>query len=209
MKQKAAGLGTAGPSVESFLRAVFMNVHFILLLVVPAVTMSSLAGERANHAIRILLASSIGSGQIIFGKFLGIVMFMALALLASCVFPAFAVVFGNPQPAVILSGVLGVFLLMLSQVAICLFVSSLTKNQLLAFLLGVFSLFLLIVVGYAAENQIQPGRIQDTLKYLAQTDHLDLFLKGVISSKSIGYFLTSTGLFLYLSFLSLNHIRRN
>jgi ABC-2 type transport system permease protein len=209
MKQKAAGLGTAGPSVESFLRAVFMNVHFILLLVVPAVTMSSLAGERANHAIRILLSSSIGSGQIIFGKFLGIVMFMTLALLASCVFPAFAMIFGNPQPAVILTGVLGVFLLMLSQVAICLFVSSLTKNQLLAFLLGVFSLFLLIVIGYAAENQIQPGRTQEILKYLAQTDHLDLFLKGVISSKSIGYFLTSTGLFLYLSFLSLNHIRKN
>jgi len=208
MKSKAANLGTAGPSVESFLRAVNMNVHFILLLVVPAVTMSSLAGERANHSIRILLSSSIGSGQIIFGKFLGITMFMSLALLASCVFPAFAMIFGNPQPAVVFAGLLGVYLLMLSQVAVCLYVSSLTKNQLLAFLLGVFSLFMLIIVGYASEKQIQPGPLQDSLRYLAQTEHLDLFLKGVISTKSVGYFFSLTGLFLFLSYLSLHNLRR-
>ncbi len=208
MKNKAATLGTAGPSVESFLRAVYMNIHFILMLVVPAVTMSSLAGERANQSIRILLSSSIGSGQIIFGKFLGIAMFMTLALLATCVFPIFAMIFGNPQPAVVYAGVFGVFLLMLSQVAICLYVSSVTKNQLLAFLLGVFSLFLLIIIGYAAEKQIQPGPIQDSIRYLAQTDHLDLFLKGVISSKSIGYFLSLTGLFLFLSYLSLHNLRK-
>lgn len=206
-QMQAAQAGGNGPTLEMLMRALFSNIHFILFLTIPAVTMATFAGERRTQSIRLLLNAPISSNQIVIGKFLAMALFMAIVLIASCAYPMFTTVYGNPDKGVLISAYIGVFLLMLSQVSFGMWVSSIMSNQFLAFMFTILGLFLFLIVGWLVDNQLATGSMQSALKYLASTEHLDTFLKGTITVQSITYFIALTATFLYLTILSIESLR--
>jgi ABC-2 type transport system permease protein len=207
MQQQAPMMGGQAPTLEQLLRALFYNLHFILLLIVPAITMASFAEERKTHSLRLLMTAPCTATHIVLGKFLAASAIMALVLLSSIVYPMFTVSHGNPDVMVIVSSYLGIFLLMLSQIAFGLWVSSLTSNQFIAFLFTMFGLFLLLILNWMANSLSGGGVFESVLKYLASSDHVDSFFKGTISVGHVSYFLCFIALFLFFTNVTLDSQR--
>lgn len=199
MTQRAPMFGGEAPTLEQLLRALFYNLHFILILVIPAVTMSSFSEERRNQTLRLLQTSPISATQIVFGKFLSAAAILALVLVCSAVYPLFIKAYGNPDGGVILTSYLGLFLLMCAQLAFGLWISSMATHQFMAFLFTMFGLFLLLIL-----NWVAPGISSDSLgakviKYIASTDHLDQFFKGMLTVADVTYFVVFTAMFLFFT----------
>ena len=169
--------------------------------------MSAFAEERKTQVDRLLQTSPVTMFQIVLGKFFASTLMISLVLLASSVYPIYTVIYGNADGAVILSSYLGIFLLVCSQVALGLMVSSMTDNQFLAFVFTMFGLFLLLILNWIAPNITSAGATEQFVKYLASTTHLDNFFKGLITIADVTYFILFTGLFLFFTFITLDSRR--
>jgi ABC-2 type transport system permease protein len=207
MTQQAPMMGGQAPTLEQLLKALFYNLHFILLLAVPAVTMASFSEEKRNQSIRLLQTSPCTPLEIVLGKFCAATGLMLLVLLASSVYPLFTILFGNPDKMMILTSYIGLVLLVCSQVAFGLWVSSMTSNQFMAFLFTMFGLFLLLILNWMAPNLSGGGITESVLKYMANSDHLDAFFKGTISVGHTTYFIVFTAMFLFFTNVTLDSQR--
>jgi ABC-2 type transport system permease protein len=207
MTSQAPMMGGQAPNLEQLLKALFYNLHFILLLVVPAVTMASFSEEKRNQSIRLLQTSPCTALEIVLGKFFAAAGLMTLVLLASVVYPLFTMTHGNPDKMMILTSYLGLFLLVCSQIAFGLWVSSMTSNQFMAFLFTMFGLFLLLILNWMAPNLSGGGITESILKYIASSDHLDAFFKGTLSVGHAAYFLVFTAMFLFFTNVTLDSQR--
>jgi len=205
--QRAASMGGEGVSLEQLIRAFFDNIYFILLLVVPAVTMSSFSEERRNQTLRLLQTSPVTAMQIVAGKFIAAVSVLAFVLACSAVYPLFIKMYGNPDAGVIWTSYLGVLLLMSAQVAFGLWVSSMTNNQFLAFLFTMFGLFLLLILNYYAPNMTSGGIWESVVKYIAAKEHLDSFFKGILTVADVTYFVCFVAVFLFFTNIVLDSQR--
>lgn len=196
MQQSAPAMGGQAPTLEQLIRALFYNLHFTLILIIPAITMATFSEERKSQTFKLLQSAPISAASIVWGKFFAVLGLMTTVLLASSVYPLFLVKYGNPDIGIILSSYLGIFLLICSQLAFGLWVSSMTKNQIMAFIFTMFGLFLLMILNWLAPNMSGGEVSEKVLKYIASTDHLDVFFKGVISVSDVTYFVLFTGMFL-------------
>lgn len=198
-QQQAPAMGGEAPGIDQLLRAVFNNVHFILLLVVPGVCMGSFAEEKKSQSFRLLQTAPISSLEIVLGKFLGNVGVMFVLLLCTSVYPLYLIQYGTPDVGMILTSYLGLFLLVASQLSFGLWISSMTNNQFVAFLFTMFALFVLLVLNWVAPKISGGGNGEAIIKYLASSVHFESFLKGVVSVSDVTYFLCFTGIFLFFS----------
>lgn len=181
---------------QMIVRPLLMNVSVILLFIVPMITMRSFSEEKSTGTIELLLTSPITDWQLVLGKFFG-AMSLVLAMLAiTLVDIAILFVYGNPEWRQIATAYLGFLLMTGCFVALGLFISSLTKNQVVA-AVATFSTFLLLwVLNWMADSG---GPLTTAIvKALSITDHLEDFTKGVIDTKHLIYYLSfiSFGLFL-------------
>ncbi len=207
LESQAPMMGGQAPTLEQLLRALVYNSHFILVLLIPGFTMAAFAEEKKMQSFRLLQTAPISPVQIVFGKFLASAGLIGLILLASSVYPGYLAAFGNPDIGIMLTSYLGLFLLMCSQVAFGLWVSSMTTNQFLAFVFTLFGLLLLMILNWIAPNISGGGTLEVVTKYLASTEHLDVFLKGMISIKSVTYFLCFIAMFLFFTTVVLDSQR--
>ncbi|MEZ4743083.1 MAG: ABC transporter permease subunit [Bdellovibrionota bacterium] len=196
---RAPMMGGQAPNLEELIRALFYNLHFTLILIIPAITMATFAEEKKNQSFRILQTAPITALQIVLGKFLAIAGIMAVVLVASSIYPLFLVKYGNPDSGVIYTSYLGIFLLICGQLAFGLWVSSMTKNQIMAFIFTMFGLFMLMVLNWLAPNLTGNDFFESMLKYIASTEHLDVFFKGLITIADIAYFVLFAGIFLFFT----------
>ena len=97
MQQNAPMMGGQTPTLEQLMRAIFANAHFILLFVIPGVTMASFAEEKRTHSFRLLQTAPVSSLAIVLGKFIANAGLMFFVLLASLVYLLFLVKYGNPD----------------------------------------------------------------------------------------------------------------
>jgi ABC-2 type transport system permease protein len=111
----------------------------------------------------------------------------------------FVIHYGNPDTSLVLTAYLGVFLLMCSQLAFGLWISSMTSNQFMAFLFTMFGLFMLLILNWAAPKITSEGISEKVVKYIASTDHVDVFFKGMLSVQDTMYFLCFTATFLFFT----------
>lgn len=207
LKQQASAFGGQAPNLNQLLMAIFQNLQFILLLVIPAITMTSFAEEKRSQVDRLLRTSPVSSLQIVLGKYLGCIGVLTFVLAASSVFPIFTWMYGNPDLGVLVSSYLGIFLLLSSQVALGVWISSMTDNQFIAFALTMFCLFLLLILNWVAPNISSSGWQEQVIAYLATTTHLDNFLKGLITVKDLIYFIAFSALFLLFTQISIDSKR--
>ncbi len=197
-QQKAMGMG-GGPGVDQLLFALYSMVHFLMILIVPGVTMGSFADEVKAHTYTLLQSSPISSADIILGKFCALFGVVASAFLLTSVYPVYLYLYSEIQLPVLAMSYLGVLLLVASQVTFGIFISATTVNQLLAFLFTLLGLFFLFILSFIAPKIAGTGVSGDFLRYIATSVHLEPFLKGLFSLQHLSYFLLFILLFLSLT----------
>lgn len=178
-------------------RPFFGLTKFIFLFAVPAITMRQFAEEKKNGTAELLLTAPITPFELVVGKFLGglgmIVALLTLALL----FPAILFWVGDPDLSPILIGYLGLILLGAAFVAIGLIASSLTENQIIAFLTSFGILFVLWLISFPAGRMGPPWG--DILSYLSVMDHMEDFEKGIVDTTHVIFYLSVAAFSLFLT----------
>ena len=181
---------------EMVIEPSFQNMAVILLLIIPIITMRSFAEEKKTKTFRLLLSSPVKLKEIILGKFLACMIVIVLMIFLSSYSTAFLFIIGKPDLGPVLTGYLGVLLMAGCYVSIGIFASSLTENQIVAAVITFgFSLFMW-VIGWGA--QAADSATGQVLQYLSIIEHLDRFLKGMIETSDLSYYLSFIifGLFL-------------
>jgi len=178
------------------IRPLLQNVSVVALFVLPLITMRTYAEEKRSGTIELLLTSPLTDFQIIMGKFIGAVALYALMLAITLPHMAVLFIYGNPEWKPIVTGYLGLLLMGASFISMGLWISSLTRNQIVAGMIT-FAMFLLLWTINWAIDSAGPT-MQKILTALSITDHFDDFAKGVIALRHLVYYLSfiSFGLFL-------------
>ena len=180
---------------QQLVRPLLQNVAVVVLFMLPMVTMRTYAEEKRSGTIELLLTSPVTDFQIVMGKFLG-AMALYCAMLAVTVFHlAVLYMYGRPEWKPILTSYLGLLLFGGSFVALGLFVSSLSKNQIVA---GAVTFALSLILWIITWLNFGASAGDKVLGYLSIIDHLDDFSKGVIDTTHVIYYLSfiTFGLFL-------------
>jgi ABC-2 type transport system permease protein len=196
-----AGFGGAPPTTNinmDLIRPLLQNASVLILFLLPMVTMRTYAEEKRSGTIELLLTSPLKDTEIVFGKFLGAVGLYAALLGVTLFYILLLFWHSDPEWRPLVSGFLGLLLLGSCFISMGLFISSTTKNQMVAGAATfVFALFFWIINWMAESAGPTMGAI---LSYLSITEHFDDFGKGIIDTKHLIFYLSfiSFGLFLTL-----------
>lgn len=197
MQMGAMGMGPQQLNVnQQMIRPLLLNMTVVFLFLLPLITMRTYAEEKRSGTIELLLTAPLTDVQIVLGKFLGAMALYGAMLAVSLVHFALLFAFGQPEWKPLVTAYLGLLLFGGCFVALGLFLSSLTRNQIVAGA-ATFGVFLLLWVIDWIGQSMGP-RAEAVLKYLSMTEHLDDFVKGVIDTKHLVYYLSfiTFGLFL-------------
>jgi ABC-2 type transport system permease protein len=181
---------------ERLIRPLLQNASVLILFILPMVTMRTYSEEKRSGTIELLLTSPLKDIEIVLGKFLGAVGLYAALLAVTMVYVSVLFFAGNPEWRPVISGYLGLLLLGSCFVAVGLFISSLTKNQMVAGAASfVVFLFFWIINWFADSAGPTTAAI---VNYLSITQHFEDFGRGVIDTKHLVFYLSfiSFGLFL-------------
>ena len=181
------------------MRGYFDLLPWIFLFLSPALTMRLWAEEKKSGTIEFLLTLPVTDWQVVWAKFLGALSFMFIALLLSISLPISLALLGNLELGPVIGSYLGSLLLGGSYLALGLFISSLTKNQIIAFFLGLVACFVFFIIGTEFVLIGVPKFIVPFFKFLGLGSHFYNIAKGVIDSKDIIYYGSFIFLFLWLN----------
>jgi ABC-2 type transport system permease protein len=181
---------------QDLIRPLLYNVTILVLFVMPGVTMRTYSEEKRSGTIELLLTSPLSDFQIIMGKFLGALSLYAIMLAVTLIHMGILFIYGSPEWKPLLTAYLGLLLLGGCFISLGLFISSLTKNQVIAFM-ATFSVFLFLWVINWIGSFVGPTAAAIT-SYLSIVDHYDDFAKGVLDTTHLIYYLSfiTFGLFL-------------
>ncbi len=186
----------------------FFIAPWVFLFLVPAVTMRMFAEEKRTGTLELLLTRPLTSMQIVWAKYLAAVLLVLLILIPSLVYYLSVYLLGNPPGNIDTGGTwgsyIGLFFLAAIYAAIGLFASSLTENQIIAFLLAVVISFLL----YSGFDMLSGLPVfknaESFILYLGISEHYKSLSRGVIDTADVSYYLGVIALFLVLTKTSLD-----
>ena len=188
---------------QSDLEPFFNFVPWLFLFLIPAISMRLWSEERRNGSIELLLTQPVTLWQAVLGKFLAAWLFVGIALVLT--FPVWITVnyLGNPDNGTIFAAYIGSFIMAGGFLAIGSFTSSLTKNQLIAFLIAALVCFLLLMAGFPAITDWfrsrTPEWFVDGVASLSFLTHYENIMRGVLDLRDILYFALVTTFFLLAS----------
>ena len=189
---------------DQVLTPLFYNVAVLLVFVVPFISMRLIAEERRSGSFELLLSNPVTPAQIALGKYFAslvvLLCMMALVAIYPLLVQAYAQV-GSVAWATVASGLLGLFLLGASFVAVGLFISALTRSQVVAAAITFCALLLLWVVGWAASDNT--GLTRDVLSAMSAIEHIRGFASGKIDLRDVVYYLSLMGFGVFLTHRSL------
>ena len=172
---------------------VFFQIGFwTLFFFIPALTMKMLAEETRSGTIELLSTKAISDWEIVTGKFMACLLLVLIAL--SCTLPYYVTVsqLGSIDHGAMVGGYMGLLLLSAGYISIGLFASSITNNQIVAFLIalliGIFFQLLFDIMGFTFR-----GSVGNVLNYLSMRTHFDSLSRGVIDSRDLIYFFSVIG----------------
>lgn len=190
---------------EQIIRPLLSNVSVIGLFFIPMITMRLFAEEKRSGTIELLVTSPIRDIEIILGKWLAAVSLYACMLLFTGLNFAFLFRYGNPDWKPLLIGYLGLLLQAGALLAIGTFISTLTKNQIIAGAATFGICLLLWVVGWVGEYQTATWA--QVLSYTSVITHFESFGKGVLDAKDAVYYVTLIFLGLFFTARSMESLR--
>lgn len=186
-------------------RNFFGTMSVVLLFMIPMLTMGLFAEEKKRGTMELLLTTPVGNLQAMLGKYLASLSFFVILLVATGITISPLFLWGQPDLKPILGGYLGLFLYGAAVLAVGLFISTLTENQIIAVVIT-FGISLILWLTEAFSGSAE-GVTKEVLSYLSVIGHLDDFLKGVIDTSSVIYYVTFAFVGLFLTYRSLESTR--
>jgi ABC-2 type transport system permease protein len=204
---QGGGMGMPPLSLNEFIiRPILGGVlTVVLLFLIPLMTMRLYAEEKRSGTIELLLTSPLTDMEIIMGKFLGSM--ILFAILEALTFTYFAVLFiyGNPNAKPLIANALGMLLYGAALMALGMWISTFTKNQIIAGAVGLAAFLLLYLLDWvSAYSQSVVGQV---MSYIALTTHFDNFSKGVIQLSDVVYYLSVVILGIFLTARSVEALK--
>jgi ABC-2 type transport system permease protein len=190
---------------EEITRRLFGNVPVTGLFIIPLITMRLFAEEKRTGTIELLTTSPVRDGEVILGKWLAATTLYFCLLLLSAVNITFLFMYSHPDWKPMLVSYLGLLLQGAALLAIGTFISTLTKNQIIAGAATFGVCLLIFVCGWIGEyNSDTWARV---LAYLSVSTHMESFTKGTLDSKDAIYYLTLILVGLFLTARSMESLR--
>ncbi|MCK4656068.1 MAG: ABC transporter permease subunit [candidate division Zixibacteria bacterium] len=183
------------------LRGLFSGIRLILLFFVPAISMRLLAEEKRSGTIEILSTMPLKNWQLVLGKFIPSFILIAVTILLTLVHYFTLLLIGGPDFGASFGGYLGTLFMAGVYLSIGLFTSSMTKNQIVAFITSFVIIFVLFLMDKVVI--FVPSFMATFLEFLSTDYHYENIARGVIDSRDVIYFLSLTFFFLFLTVKSL------
>jgi ABC-2 type transport system permease protein len=183
---------------DRMIRPLLSNASVLVLFLLPMITMRTYSEEKRSGTIELLLTSPVTDLEIILGKFVGAVGLFCGLLGSTLLYIGILFIYGNPEWKPLVAGYLGLLLMGSCFISVGLFISSTTKNQMVAGSATFVVALLFWIINWMAESSgPTAGAI---LSYLSITEHFDDFARGIIDTKHVIFYLSfiSFGLFLTL-----------
>ncbi len=201
------GMGAPPMSLNEYIvRPLFEGVlTVVLLLLLPLVTMRLYAEEKRSGTIELLLTSPLTDLQIILGKFLGALSLYAVLIILTFLYIGILFLYGNPNPKPLLAHALGLFLFGGALLSLGMWISTFTKNQIIAGSVSLAVFLLLYVLDWVtAYSNSTAGRV---MSYMALTTHFDNFAKGVIDLSDLVFYVSVIVLGIFLTARSVEALK--
>jgi ABC-2 type transport system permease protein len=190
---------------EQVIAPLFSNIAVVGLFLIPLISMRLFAEEKRQGTIELLITSPVRDLQIIMGKWLAsVIMYCALLAVLAADY-SFLFMYGNPDWKPVATGFLGIVLQGACLLAFGAFISTLTRNQIVAGAVGFALALVLWILNWTTSFGNSVG--VQVLNYLSIVSHMDSFSKGVIDTKDIIYYLSMIFLGLFLTARSLESLR--
>jgi len=181
----------------------------VFMFLIPAVTMQTFAEEKQNRTLEFLTTKPLTDWQIISGKYLACLMLILMAIAPTIIYYISIVQLGSPKGNIdngaVIGSYIGLYFLAAIFASIGMLMSSLTSNQIVAFILAAFGCFLMFwFFDFIGNLPVFFGNSDDLIKSLGIDYHYNNISQGRIDSRDVIYFLSMIGLFLWLTFVSLD-----
>lgn len=188
------------------LNGFFFLAPWLLLFLIPAVTMKSFSDEKKQGTLEILFTKPISTSELVLGKYLGALLLSLLALIPTLIYVYTVYQLGNPSGNLDLGNIFGsyagLFFLIASYTAVGVFCSTLSENQIVAFILAICISFVLLYGFDLVNDSIFAGDYQ-WLSNLGMQSHYNSISRGVIDTRDMLYFISLAFFFLYVTVVKL------
>ncbi len=201
------GMGAPPTSLnEIIIRSLLEGVlTVVLLLLIPLITMRLYAEEKRSGTMELLLTSPLTDLEIILGKFLGALALFAILVIMTFLYIGVLFLYGNPNGKPVLANALGLLLYGGALLALGMWFSTFTKNQIIAGSIGMAAFLMLYVLDWVTEySSSSTGKV---LSYLALTTHFNNFAKGVIDLSDVVFYLSVIVLGIFLTARSVEALK--
>lgn len=184
---------------QADLAVFFFWAQWILLLVIPAITMKQIAEEKRTGTIELLLTKNLSNRQLVIGKFLACFLMICITLAFTLPYYFTITQLGNADHGALIGGYFGLLMLSAAYTSIGIFASSITNNQIIAFLLTLFICVVFqLLLGFVAQFSGN-GWLGNLLSTLSMSEHYESISRGVLDTKDLIYFGSIIALFLFLA----------
>lgn len=185
----------------------FLLVPWVFLFLIPAITMKSFSEEKKLGTLELLLIKPLTVWQMVLGKFFGNLVLILIALVPTLIYvytvSQLGTTTGNLDMGLVIGSYFGIFFLAACYTAIGLFTSTLSENQIVAFILAVLVCFLLYYGFEALSTILAGGDTSVFIQNLGMKAHFESVARGVIDSADLIYFLSLALFFLFLAVIQL------
>ena len=190
----------------------FLLAPWIFIFLIPAITMKSFSEESKLGTLELLLIKPISVWKVVLGKFWGTWVLCLIAIIPTFIY-VFAisdlgVIPGNYDVGVVIGSYFGLFFLISAYVSMGLFASTLSDNQIVAFIVGILLCFLLFNGFDSISTLFSDGETQLRVQQLGAKAHFDSIARGVLDTRDLLYFISITLFFLYLTYGRLSRLNQ-
>ncbi len=189
---------TFAPGQPASLRSMFQYTPLILTIIIPAISMRALSEEYRTGTIETLTTAPITDFEMVFGKYLASLAFYVIMLACTLVYLVLLEIFGNPDWGATLSAYFGLVLVGVLFTAFGIFASSLTRNQIVAWILGAVPLLLFAWFSFYYVSRAE-GWVREVLQQVNVMGRFEQFARGSVTTDGLVFFLASAAFFLFVS----------
>lgn len=186
-------------TAQATMRVFFDFIPWLFLFLVPAITMRSWSEEKKAGTLDFLLTFPIHDIELILGKFFSCAALLLLTIMGTMPLALIVFLFGDPDMGSIITGYLGVTFLGLSFLSLGLFISSITKNQIIAFILSVVACFFTFILSHTLIISAIPNWLAPVFQSMGLLAHYQSIARGVIDLRDIFYYLSFITFFIFLN----------
>jgi len=182
---------------QASLRNVFQIVPFVYTIFIPAITMRLIAEEKKSGTFELLTTMPVSDFEIIAGKYLAATALLFAALLFTLIYAFTVNALGDPDVGVMVAGYLGLLLLGMGYIAIGICMSSMTENQIVAFILSAFIILVLSLIDKVL--MFVPAVLASVFEYLSTEYHFNNIARGVLDTRDLVYYASLIALSLFFA----------